>query len=111
MHRRVIVWAYMYFFVPNALGCIGERLFRQITGKRVGGWWGRIWMWSVVLYFSQAWVEEDLASGWAGSMRGGIKPEQSIVVWAMSALGLGPLAGEFKEICGAGPDSWMGRKA
>ncbi|CED83776.1 hypothetical protein [Phaffia rhodozyma] len=34
------------FFVLQAVPLVSERLFGEMTGKRVGGWSGRIWVWT-----------------------------------------------------------------
>jgi hypothetical protein len=35
------------FYLGSAIACILERSFRQVTGKRVEGTWGKIWTWAV----------------------------------------------------------------
>ncbi|WRT66070.1 uncharacterized protein IL334_003022 [Kwoniella shivajii] len=35
------------------LGCVSERGFYKFTGKKVGGIWGRLWMWSFLIVSSR----------------------------------------------------------
>ncbi|ORX36319.1 hypothetical protein BD324DRAFT_628280 [Kockovaella imperatae] len=35
-----------YFFLLSGVGGVFEALFRRVTGRRVRGFWGRIWMWT-----------------------------------------------------------------
>lgn len=41
------------FFVLNGAGMIMEEIFRKWTGKRVGGWAGRIWAAVFLIGFGQ----------------------------------------------------------
>ncbi|WVF71752.1 hypothetical protein IAT40_006560 [Kwoniella sp. CBS 6097] len=47
-------------FTLYGVGCILERIFKRITGKKVGGWSGRVWTWCW-LGFSTWW---SLATFW-----------------------------------------------
>lgn len=55
------------FFALQGVFVILERLLRQITGKRVGGWPGRIWVYIVIGVLGQpmvdAWHRKGLAGG------------------------------------------------
>lgn len=37
------------FFVAQGFGLILERLWRKVTGQRVGGWWGLIWVYLCII--------------------------------------------------------------
>lgn len=41
------------FFVVQALNLFGERVFRIVTGRRVGGIWGTIWVYTNLILFAQ----------------------------------------------------------
>jgi len=41
------------FFVIQVLGMSLERIFRQLSGKRVGGPWGLLWTWTWILITAQ----------------------------------------------------------
>src|ERR1700712_3871734 len=38
-------WACIGFFMAQSVGMMVERVFRAVTGRRVGGWMGTIWVW------------------------------------------------------------------
>jgi hypothetical protein len=40
---RGIEWKVVGFFSAQAIALILERAWRATTGRRVGGWWGRVW--------------------------------------------------------------------
>lgn len=37
------------FFLAQGVGIIFERVWRKITGKRVGGWWGTVWVYLCII--------------------------------------------------------------
>jgi Membrane bound O-acyl transferase family len=41
------------FFTAQSLGLGAERAWRALTGKRVGGWWGTLWVWSWIVVGGQ----------------------------------------------------------
>lgn len=49
----------LLFFVMQAVGVGLERLWKNVTGRRVGGWAGRIWVWGCVVGGIQ-WCSECL---------------------------------------------------
>jgi len=74
-----------------------ERQYYQITGRRVGGVYGLIWFWAVMLSASVPLVDYEWSSGWAGVMRGELARNPTIstvewVIWYMGA-GLKPVKG------------------
>jgi hypothetical protein len=109
INRTLNFYPYLYFFSINGFGCLAERYYRQLTGKRVEGGIGRIWVWVIILVAAQPWVEQDLSSGWAGAMRDVLasEPEKSIVIWATGKLGWGPTAGETEKLIGPAPKNWF----
>lgn len=90
--KRLVIYPYMIFYVGQGVGCIAERAFYRLTGRRVGGIAGWIWTWTFMYLTALPTVEHEYASGWVGVMRDVLskKPEQSLVVWAVYALGWGP---------------------
>lgn len=56
------------FFVLSGLGAALEATFRQVTGKRVGGFWGRLWTWTFAFYAGRGLAREGLESGLAATM-------------------------------------------
>lgn len=48
LDHRVIL-----FFALQGVGVLLERLYRKVTGRRVGGWTGRIWVWVLILGLEQ----------------------------------------------------------
>lgn len=55
------------FFYIQGIAVILETLWRGVTGKRVEGWWGRVWTWSFMLISShlvvEAWLQHGVAGG------------------------------------------------
>ncbi|KAG8920432.1 hypothetical protein FRC00_010033, partial [Tulasnella sp. 408] len=49
------------FFLLQAVGLVVERLFRQITGRKVGGWFGNLWVFAFIITtiqpMAKAWLE------------------------------------------------------
>nr|XP_031863042.1 uncharacterized protein CI109_001519 [Kwoniella shandongensis]KAA5530114.1 hypothetical protein CI109_001519 [Kwoniella shandongensis] len=65
------------FFLLSGLGCAGEVVFKRITGHKVRGFWGRMWIWFFILLTgrlaAQAWLESGLGGSlltypWAGEI-------------------------------------------
>lgn len=54
----------IFFFVIQALGLIIERLFRQITGRKVGGIWGNMWVFAFMLTTVQPMAEVWIDRGY-----------------------------------------------
>ena len=50
---RGFSWVPVLFFVMQTVFLAGERMWRRITGKMVGGLWGRIWVYFVIFILSQ----------------------------------------------------------
>ena len=42
-----------FFFVLQALALVGERVWRKVTGRRVGGFFGRLWVYFDVIVLGQ----------------------------------------------------------
>ncbi|KAI0670537.1 hypothetical protein C8Q78DRAFT_1191645 [Trametes maxima] len=61
MDARVIV-----FFVSQAFGVLGEKLFKSITGKKIGGWGGTVWASIFVLGIGQICTDSWVARGAGG---------------------------------------------
>ena len=57
------LWA---FFFLSGIGCGFELLFKKLTGRRVNGWAGRVWVWIYMMGTGQlateAWVDAGVAS-------------------------------------------------
>ncbi|KAG8950355.1 hypothetical protein FRC04_007797 [Tulasnella sp. 424] len=55
------------FFYVQGVAVILETVWRKLTGKRVEGWWGRVWTWSFMLVSShlvvEAWLQRGIAGG------------------------------------------------
>ncbi|ODO04726.1 hypothetical protein I350_05336 [Cryptococcus amylolentus CBS 6273] len=75
-------------FPISGLGCALEVRFKRWTGKKVGGFWGRLWTWSVMLITGRwaaiAWFESGvggsyLCPAWAGDL---LKP--FILEWILN---------------------------
>lgn len=50
---RGLDWRVPAFFLPQAFLVLAERLWGSITGKKVEGWWGRMWAYFAVLVLGQ----------------------------------------------------------
>lgn len=55
------------FFWLSGAGICLEMLFRKITGKRVGGTLGRVWLWLFMYWSSTGAVAAEYQSGLGGS--------------------------------------------
>lgn len=66
-------WRIQAFFVAMGLGCILERGFEEVSGKKVSGWAGRVWTMIAVIAGGHLMVEPYLQMGLGGSQ---ILPEK-----------------------------------
>lgn len=52
------------FFAVHGLGCFIELQYKRVTGRKVEGFWGRVWFWIVIALTANvsgsAWVD----AGW-----------------------------------------------
>ncbi len=55
------------FFLLSGVGTFLEIAFKRITGRKVGGWVGRIWTWSYMLYTASLSVNDWMDAGMGGS--------------------------------------------
>jgi len=46
-------WPTILFFTAQSMGLGAERVWKALTGKRVGGWWGNLWVWLWIGVFGQ----------------------------------------------------------
>ena len=73
------------FFVYSGLGAACEAVFRKITGRRVRGVWGRIWMWSFFLITGRraagAWLDAGLGGDWLIPLHWPYRPGPPMVRW------------------------------
>ena len=97
--RDWAIYSQCVFYLGSGLACIAERGFKRVTGRRVKGFWGRIWTWTVLYAVSQPMVSYEYGIGWLGAIRGPLieKPETSLVVLAAHWAGWGPSVGEIKQ--------------
>jgi len=63
MHPMPDPFALASFFFFSGIGSALEATFRQVTGKRVRGPWGRVWTWIFAFYTGRALAREALDSG------------------------------------------------
>lgn len=77
------------FFIGCGCCSVLEVTFKRLTGRKVRGWPGRLWLWAVMLIMAQGGAEEWFAMGFVGSMRGliGMAPVLSAVEWARWVAG------------------------
>jgi hypothetical protein len=99
LHHALVFWAptgewhfypHTCLFVGSGIGCILERAFYRVTGRKVGGILGWIWTMGMMCLCAGPMVDWSYSSGWTGVTREAVMPEQSMVVWTVWALGLGP---------------------
>lgn len=55
------------FFIINGVGILVEHIWRSLTGRRVGGWVGRVWTLAWVIGWGHALVEAWATRGLIGS--------------------------------------------
>lgn len=60
-------WIVTRSFLWMGLGLTAEISFKKITGRRVHGWWGRIWFWSFVVVAARGLVDAWLQFGVGGA--------------------------------------------
>lgn len=80
-------WPTLYMFMAPALLCSAERLYKNITGKRVGGWAGRIWVWVGFVVCMYPGVVSLTENGWVAALRNEIAGEKSVVEVVLWKLG------------------------
>jgi hypothetical protein len=95
MTKQLIILPYFTFYLSQGIGCILERAVYKVTGKKVGGWLGRMWMWTWLVFTGKGMVEEYYRIGWVGMMRGtlvlnGLSPAEGLGRW----LGIAPEVGK-----------------
>ncbi|KZS93639.1 hypothetical protein SISNIDRAFT_64471 [Sistotremastrum niveocremeum HHB9708] len=61
-------WVVVLFFLSQAFGMISERMWRKITGKRVGGWPGRVWTYLCVVGLGQPCIDTWHRRGLGGGL-------------------------------------------
>lgn len=52
------------FWLGCGAGCVLERAVYKATGRKVGGWWGRVWMFTWFWLVSGPMVRAELDHGW-----------------------------------------------
>ena len=55
----------LYFYTACGAVCILEDGFTKVTGRKVGGMWGRVWFWTVRLVVGWRWTWYMWTHGWA----------------------------------------------
>ncbi|ORY23420.1 hypothetical protein BCR39DRAFT_549199 [Naematelia encephala] len=54
------------FFLASGVGCALEVAFKKVSGKRVGGWSGKVWVWTYMLVTARlacgSWFDSGLAA-------------------------------------------------
>ncbi|KAI0031067.1 hypothetical protein K488DRAFT_79290 [Vararia minispora EC-137] len=61
-------WRVPLFFVLQGFSVIGERVWRIVTGRRVDGWLGTLWVYIDIVVFGQPLVDSWHRRGLAGGM-------------------------------------------
>jgi len=55
-----------FFFTIQGVGVLLERVYKRVTGRRVEGWFGRVWLWIFIFGFGQvcsdAWLSRGLGA-------------------------------------------------
>ncbi|KAH7096723.1 membrane bound O-acyl transferase family-domain-containing protein [Auriculariales sp. MPI-PUGE-AT-0066] len=54
---REVHYQAMVFFTLQGLGVVAERVFLKLTGRKVGGWPGRVWAYIVILGAAQRMID------------------------------------------------------
>lgn len=85
-------WAHCQTFLLAGLGGELERRFYRLTGKRVGGWPGRIWATSWFFLCTVILAKGLAESGYLGGVRRAYEEDRtiSVVEWGLYALGIRP---------------------
>ncbi|KAK7691492.1 hypothetical protein QCA50_004891 [Cerrena zonata] len=64
--NRGVHWRVPLFFTLQGVGVICEDLFKRVTGKRVSGWAGRIWVAFFMVFLAQictdSWISRGMAN-------------------------------------------------
>lgn len=55
------------FFLLSGLGCALELAWKRVTGRRVGGWAGRVWLYAWVLWTGRGATRAWMEAGMGGS--------------------------------------------
>lgn len=74
------------FFILSGVGCGLEVTFKKVTGRRVSGWPGRIWMYAFLLSSGRWACASWLDSGLAGSKLGFPGPGRWMVPFLAETL-------------------------
>ena len=82
-------WPTLIQFMLPALYCSLERVYRNITGKRVEGWAGRVWMYAGFLVAMYPGVVSNTEVGWVSALRNEICGENSILEQGLYLAGWG----------------------
>ncbi|TFY63962.1 hypothetical protein EVG20_g6107 [Dentipellis fragilis] len=61
-------WRVPVFFMMQGFSVIGERIWRMVTGRRVGGFFGRVWVYFDIVILAQPLVDSWHRRGLAGGM-------------------------------------------
>jgi len=56
------------FFTAQAFGLIAERMWRKVTGHRVGGWWGTAWVYLCIIGCGQMCIDAFHRRGLGGGL-------------------------------------------
>lgn len=82
---------YLLVFVLSGCAAATEVSYKRATGRKVGGWMGRLWMWSFLLSMGHLWSRPQYASGLALAPRQLFVdvPALSLVEQGAKALGYG----------------------
>jgi hypothetical protein len=79
-------------FLLAGMGLELERQFYHRTGRRVGGWAGRLWTWSWLLLCGYSITRGVAESGFLGGVRRSFEEDRaaSPVEWVLYAAGVRP---------------------
>jgi len=58
-----VLTPWLILFTGSGVACVLERSFYHITGRKVGGWWGRFWTWRIMYLLSAPIVEHEFSMG------------------------------------------------
>jgi len=100
MLGRGFDWLVVLFFTLQALLILLEKLWHRTTGKRVGGIYGRLWVYFWIFVMAQPLVDSWFRRGLAGGVMvpPGISPARQVFI---------PLLQRVEETVGFGPLSAM----
>ncbi len=88
--KRISLFPHLSLFLGSGICCVLEQQFYHITGRKVRGWLGRIWMWSCLIVVAWAWSANEWHSGWAAEMRNQsrARPQEHLLCWILYGLGI-----------------------